>query len=67
MWKCRDSVCQSVMWWTRTLTEGVGIEENVLRGSRGPSHEIERKKDEEVTSTQVSQFQGQKSDFLVRY
>ena len=55
------------MWWTRTFTEGVDIEENVIRGSRGPSHEIESKKDEEVTSTQVSQFQGKKSDFLVRY
>ena len=49
------------------MTEGVGKEENVLRGSRGPSHEIESKKDEEVTSTQVSQFQGKKSDILVRY
>ena len=55
------------MWWTSTLTEGVGKEENVLRGSRGPSHVIESKKDEEVSSTQDSQFQGQKSDFLVRY
>ena len=55
------------MWWTRTFTEGVDIEENVIRGSRGPSHEIESKKDEEVASTQVSQFPGLKSDFLVRY
>ena len=53
-----DSVCQSVTWWTRTLTEGVGKKENDLRGSRGPSHVIESKKDEDVTSTQVSQFQG---------
>ena len=32
--------------------------EDVLRGSRGPSHVIESKKDEEVTSTQVFKFQG---------
>ena len=30
--------------------------EDVLRGSRGPSHVIESKKDEEVTSTQVLNF-----------
>ena len=41
--------------------------EDVLRGSRGPSHVIESKKEEEVTSTQVSQCQGKKSDILVRY
>ena len=33
--------------------------EDVLRGSRGPSHVIESKKDKEITSTQVFRVKSQ--------